>query len=285
MIGEARAQYLAWRGAAFAIPAVPSPIDPFIARALGGLAYAGAARARAAVRDNLTVIAPRLSRGEREALVRRTFTNQARNYLATLRLPHLDLARAVTTIPVRGWENVDAALASGRGVILGSAHFGQVSAVGPVVLALHRVPVSIVVEPIAPRLFDLINRTLRGSLGPSFVSSSEILRLARMLTRGGTIGVLGDRPVMGARLRIPFFGREAYLPTGHVVLAALTGAALIPAFAVPGPAAEMHPPLALIEGRGEDVLHANLLRWAAVLERLLAVAPDEWHVFERFWSA
>src|SRR5439155_21029870 len=88
-MNEATAQYFAWRGASLAVPALPSPVDPLLSRGLGAIAYAAAPNARAAVRANLTVVAPGLAAAERETLVRRAFVNQARNYLTTLRLPQM----------------------------------------------------------------------------------------------------------------------------------------------------------------------------------------------------
>lgn len=284
MIRPAQAEYLAWRGAALAIPAVPSPVDPLLARVLGRLAHASAPRAREAVRENLSVIAPSLSQAERDALARRAFVNQVRNYLATLRLPTLDVARVGSAVEVAGWEHVEAAVAARRGFVLASAHFGPLALVGPVALAAHGVRVAIVAEAIPPRLFELINRHLRGSLGASFVPSTQLVALTRTLRQGGGIGVLGDRPVAGARMRVPFFGRPANLPVGHVVLASRTGATLLPAFALPGPRGEIQPPLALVEGRGDDAVRENLTRWTAILERVIASDPAEWHVFERFWA-
>lgn len=283
MIGEARAQYFAWRGAAFAIPAVPSPVDPFLARALGGLAYAAAARARAAVRDNLGVIAPALGRSEREALVRRAFANQARNYLATLRLPSLDVSEAGRSLDLAGWENVEAARSAGRGIIFASAHFGPVALVGPVALAARDLSIAVIAEDIPPKLFELLNRHLRGAHGTSFLPASQTMQITRTLKRGGAIGVLADRPVTRVGLRVPFFGREALLPVGHLALAARTGSALLPSFALPGPRGEILPALELRPERGEAAQRENLTRWVAILERVIASAPDEWHVFERFW--
>lgn len=283
MIGEARAQYLAWRGAAFAIPAVPSPVDPFLARALGGLAYASAARAREAVRDNLSVIAPALGRDERESLVRRAFANQARNYLMTLRLPRLDVRKVGLGIHVAGWEHVEAARSAGRGLIFASAHFGPVALVGPVALAAHDLSVAVVAEDISPKLFELLNRHLRGAHGASFVPASQTMQITRILRRGEALGVLADRPVTGAGMRVPFFGRDTLLPVGHLALAARTGAALLPSFALPGPRGEVLPALELRAERGEAATRENLTRWVAILEQVIASAPDEWHVFERFW--
>jgi len=280
---DERLQYMAWRGATLAVPALPRPIDPGLARIAGALAYAFAPKARASVRANLEVVAPPLSATEREALVRRAFVNQARNYLATVRLPRLDPARV--DLVIEGREHIERARASGRGIVIASAHFGPLPLVGPVGLARLGLPLSIIAEAIPPRLFDLLNRTLRGSLGASFLPASEALGIHRHLKRGEAIGVLGDRAVTGVGMRIPFFAREALLPIGHLHLAARTGAALLPSFAFPGdpPRGVILPPLLLETARGDDAMRENLRRWVAVLEGVIASAPDEWHVFERIW--
>lgn len=280
---EARAQYYAWRGAAIAVPMLPRPIDPLLARAIGGLAYHAGRTGREAVRANLEVIAPALSRGERELLVRRAFVNQVRNYLWTVRLPTLDLNAG--TVETRGWEHIEAAQKQGRGVVLASAHFGPIALVGPMALATHRASAAIVAEAIPPKLFELINRQLRGSLGTRFIPASAPLALHRVLRAGGILGVVADRAIAAVTLTVPFFGRETRLPVGHLHLAARTGAALIPGFAHPGPPprGDVHPELALELGKGDDIVRENLRRWAAILERVIAQAPEEWHVFERMW--
>lgn len=269
-----------------AIPAIPSPVDPLLARAVGGLAYAASARARAAVRANLEIIAPSLRRDEREVLVRRVFVNQARNYLTTLRLPRLDMVRAARAIDVLGYDHVETALRRGRGIVFASAHVGPLPLVATVAIASRRLSVAVVAEEISPRLFEFLNRTLRGSLGGvSFLASSQVMAMARRLRRGEAIGMLADRPVAGARMRVPFFGREAFLPVGHLQLAASAGATLLPAFAYSGtrPRVEVRPALELATGRDEDATRENVMRWAAILEGVIASAPDEWQVFERFW--
>ena len=281
-----RAQYFAWRGASLAVPALPSPADGAIARLVGALAYAGAPNARAAVRANLEVVAPALSRSERELLVRRAFVNQARNYLTTLRLPRMRREIERARVSVEGWPNIEAARAGGKGVVLASAHFGPLPLVGAVALATYRLEVSVVAEAIPPKLFELLNRNLRGALGASFVPATQIRTLLRVLRNGGIIAILADRPVAGAAMRVKFFGRPALLPVGHVQIAAHSGASLVPAFTLPGtvPAARVCEPLTLVAGRDDEATLENLRRWVATLEPVIASAPDEWHVFERIWA-
>lgn len=281
----ARAQYFAWRGASLAVPALPSPVDPLIARGVGSAAYAAAPNARAAVRANLEVVAPALSRAERELLVRRAFINQARNYLTTLRLPRMRRRLPMNAVVVNGYANLERARARG-GVVVASAHFGPLPIVGAIGVAAYDLDVTIVAEAIPPKLFELINRNLRGALGASFVPATQLVTLLRILRRGGIVALLADRPVTGSGLRVEFFGRPALLPVGHVQIAARSGAALVPTFALPGRrlTAEIEPPLELVTGKDEGAVRENVRRWVARIEPVIARAPDEWHVFERIWD-
>lgn len=285
-MNEATAQYFAWRGASLAVPALPSPVDPLLSRGLGAIAYAAAPNARAAVRANLTVVAPGLAAAERETLVRRAFVNQARNYLTTLRLPQMRRERRSERVVVNGWHHIERARAQGAGIVFASAHFGPLPHVGALALAAHDLQVSVVAEAIPPKLFELLNRNLRGALGASFIPATQLMSLVRLLHRGGNIAILADRAISGHGLRVDFFGRPALLPVGHIQIAARSGAALLPVFTLPGtpPSADVGAPLALLPGKDDDAARQNLGRWVATLEPVIASAPDEWHVFERIWE-
>lgn len=279
-------EYYAWRLAASAVPSLPEALDETLSVALGSAFYAGQPRARANVRANLGVIRPGLPRGELESLVRRTFINQARNYIRTFRLPLLSTDDILRQVTITGWEHVSAARSAARGIVFATAHLGPLVLVGQVVSA-RGVGVSVIAEPIAPRMFALLNDRLRGAFGVTFISSRSAVTIHRVLRRGGAVGVLADRAVTGVGERVPLFGRPALLPAGHVLLAQRTGAPLIPGFAIRetgGFRAEILPPLELVEGRTAEALRENLSRWAAVLERYVARAPDEWAVFDRVWD-
>lgn len=279
-------QYAAWRFASATVPALPAALDNAIAIAVGGAAYGVAPRARAAVRANLAVMRPELPEDERERLVRRAFVHQAWNYTQMLRIPRLTRRQLLARVDISGWEHVESALARGSGLILASAHFGPIAVVGPAAAA--RGPrFHVLAEATEPRLFELINQRLRGSTGARFVPADAVMQIYRTLKGNGAVGVLADRAITGVGLRVPLFGRPALLPVGHVLLAMRTGAPLVPGFAAPGGRpfrGEALPPLDIEPGKGEGLARENLLRWAAVLERQIARAPEEWHVFERVWE-
>jgi KDO2-lipid IV(A) lauroyltransferase len=193
---------------------------------------------------------------------------------------------AADGVRVSGYANLEHAQATGAGVVIASAHFGPLPYVGALAVAVHDLQVTIVAEAIPPKLFELLNRNLRGALGASFVPANQLMTLLRILRRGGIIAILADRAVTRSGMRVDFFGRPALLPVGHVQIAARTGAALLPTFALSGvpPTAEVQAPLQLVEGKDDEAAGENLRRWVARLEPVIASAPDEWSVFERIWA-
>lgn len=250
----------------------------------GTIAYLAAPGARAAVRANLAVAVP--ERRDRERLVRRAFVWQARHYLEILALERMDPAAVHRAIRVVGWEHFLAAHEAGRGIVLASAHLGSVSVCGQVIVA-RGFEVTLPVEPGRSPFARLVNRA-RSSHGLSFVSTDAALGIHRVLKRGGTLGILADRAVTGVGERVPFFGREALLPSAHVALALRTGAVLLPAFAERdrrGLVARFEPAIALPRtGDHAADLREGMRRFLAMLEGEIRRRPDEWSVFERLWE-
>lgn len=251
----------------------------------GTVAYLASPRARAAVRANLAVAVP--ERRDRERLVWRAFVWQARHYLEILALERMDPAAVARAIRVVGWEHFLAAHERGLGVVLASAHLGSVSVCGQVVVS-RGFEVTLPVERGTSPLARLVNRA-RSSHGLTFVSTDSPLGIHRVLKRGGTLGILVDRAVTGVGERVPFFGREALLPSAHVALALRTGAALLPAFAERddggGLVARFEPEIALARtGDHAADVREGMRRFLVVLEGEIRRRPDEWSVFERLWE-
>ncbi|MDE3101816.1 MAG: lysophospholipid acyltransferase family protein [Chloroflexota bacterium] len=262
------------------LPALPDALDAPVGELVGTLAYLAAPRARAAVRSNLGVVCGR------PELARRVFVAQVRHYLETLRLLRLAPERVREMVELHGWPDLVRARDRGRGVVVASAHLGPVVLTGQI-LALHGLDVTVVVERKADEVGRVVDRA-RSAMGMKMVDTRSPLAIARVLRRGGIVGILADRAVTGVGERVPFFGREALLPSGHVALALRTGAALVPAFAMrDGRRLHAHigPELALPRTGDHDAdVREGVRRWAAVLERAVAGSPEEWSVFERVWA-
>jgi KDO2-lipid IV(A) lauroyltransferase len=265
-------------------PALPAWSHGPVAVLGGEIAYRAAPGAREAVRRNLGVVCP--DRRDRETLVRRTFVAQVRHYLEIFRLARLrpdQLAREVT---VTGWDGFVAAHARGNGVIIASAHLGPVSVCGQI-FAAAGYPVTLPIERESGALARAVNRARR-AMGIRFVETESALGVHRVLRRGEILAMLADRAVTGVGVRLPFFGREALLPSAHVALALRTGAALVPAFARrdgPRLLAQILPELELRRSGDRDAdVRAGVAAFARLLEDHVRQAPEQWSVFEPFWE-
>lgn len=265
------------------LPHVPSSLEVPIAKLGGMLAYRASAGGREAVRENLGIVAP--ERRDRERLVRLTFVEQVRHYVEIFRLAQLDHEKVRRLIVVEGWERFVRAAALGRGVILASGHIGPVSVCGQLIVA-NGYEVTLPIENESSELARAINRA-RTQMGLHVVATGSPMGIARVLKRGGTLGVLADRAVTGVGERVPFFGRPALLPSAHVALALRTGAVLMPAFAHRDGdvlRAVFEPELELSRTGDRDAdVREGVRRWAGVLERHIRPAPEQWSVFEPVW--
>ncbi|MDP9266085.1 MAG: lysophospholipid acyltransferase family protein [Chloroflexota bacterium] len=267
-----------------ALPSIPAALDGVLSEVVGTFTYLASPGARSAVRANLAVLAP--ERRRREALVRRTFVEQVRNYLEIFRIPRLRPERLLASVREEGWDQFVRAFARGRGVVIASAHVGPISVVGQIMVA-KGYPVTLPVERDSGGLSRSVNRA-RTRMGLRFVSTDSAIGIHRVLRRGEILAVLADRAVTGVGERVAFFGRPALLPSVHVALAMRTGAALVPAFAGREGGtmvARFHPAMELVAtgDRAAD-LRENMRRWAAVLEGAVSRAPEQWSVFERVWT-
>ena len=266
------------------LPEVPGPLITPIAEVLGTVAYAVSPTARAAVQANLEMIAP--ERATRRT-TRHVFVEQSRNYLDIFRLPRTDPAKIRASVEKRGWERFVQAHEQGKGVILASAHLGPISLVGQIIVA-HGYATVLPVETERSEVQRAVNRG-RAALGIHVVRTDTPLAVVRALRRGNVFGLLADRAITGVGERVPFFGRETLLPSAHIVLGLRTGAPVLPAFSLHEGTtlvASFEPALQLVAtGDREADVRAGMLQWAAVLERYIQRAPEQWTVFERVWSA
>ena len=265
------------------LPHLPAAFDYPIAAVVGTVTYRVSASARANVRENLAIVAP--ERTDRERLVRLTFVEQVRHYIELFRIARWDHETVRRTIVVSGWEHVVAAYERGNGVVFASAHLGPISVCGQIFVA-NGYDVTLPVEKETGELSRVINR-LRRRMGLTLVYTGSALGIHRVLRNGGALGLLADRAVTGVGERVPFFGREALLPSAHVALALRTGASLVPGFARREGRtmrARFEPELVLQRtGDHEADLRDGVRRWAELLEKHVRVAPEQWSVFEAFW--
>ncbi|MGH2736088.1 MAG: phosphatidylinositol mannoside acyltransferase, partial [Actinomycetota bacterium] len=218
----------------------------------------------------------------------------ARYWLETFRLvregPEFFLERFVCN----GADNLDGVLARGKGAVVLVGHLGNWDAAGAWVGARGNLLVT-VAEVLRPRrMFDFFLEH-RARLGMRIYPATKGVtrQLIEAVESGAVVAILGDRDLRGNGVEVEFFGERATLPPGPASIALRTGVPLLVAgvYGMQHPSgtrgwvAEISEPIELPEARGPEAV-AQLTRAAVpVLEGLIARRPEEWHVFQPFWSA
>jgi len=189
---------------------------------------------------------------------------------------------------IEGMEHINQALARGKGIILITAHLGNVDVLGQLPLT-YGIPFTGAVEHTRPeRLFQYTLR-LRQSHGLRLIpSDGSMMGLLRALKRGEIIGLPCDLGIAASTREVNFFGSPARLPDGPVRLALRTGAPLIPGFGLRLPddtfLARIEPPIQPPQtGDREADITTGVEMVVKVLERYISQHPDQWLMAKPIW--
>ncbi len=282
--------YYAFRLAGALAPHIPPRLAYRLAGPLGTVIYR-LSPLRCNVEDNVShVLGEPIGSPHVQRIARRIFANQCRNYFDLLRVSGLSAAYVRKAVrQLSGVEHVDHALSRGHGLVLVSAHAGNIDLAGQI-LAVLGYRVTAVAEHLRPeRLFDYVRRA-RESHGLTFIPSDGSLRpVFRALRANEIVGLALDRNVSAAGRLVDFFGRPARLPDGYLSLALRTQAALVLAFCRRRPdntfSIEIEPEVELARsGDLERDIATNMPRALALFEGYLRRNPDQWVLFQRVWE-
>jgi len=246
------------------------------------------------LRANLRVVTGgTLSEQELAELTARGLRSYARYWQEAFRLPTLSSERIVANTEVVGLEHLKKARDSGRGLVMVLPHSGNWDAAGVWFVDFLGGPFMTVAERLKPE--SLYNRFLayRESLGFRVVPltggprpSTEVLR--EWLDGSGVTCLLVDRNLGSGGVPVDFFGRTATMPGGGALLAAQTGAALIPTvcqFTDKGWRLVFSPEIP-VEGPGrlKDRVGGAMQSVADAFAESIARQPEDWHMLGRIWG-
>ena len=273
---------------AFAGP-LPPRVGYGLGRPLGALLHATSPRLRRILAFNFRhVLGPDASEEEGQTVVRRACVNLVKSHYDLFRLSRLSTDEILAMTHVEGQELMHEAVARGKGVIMFSAHFGNVDILIQVPSALG-VSISTPVEHIqSERLFQYTLR-LRTSHGlQMYPTGGPMTGLYRALKRGEVVGLAADRGIDVSTRKVEFFGSPASLPEGPVRLALRTGAALVPGFGRRLPDNSFHariePALELPNtGDREADVATGMKMVVEILEREISQEPEQWLLAKPVW--
>ncbi len=234
------------------------------------------------------VLGPNADPDRVQQLVRQLCVNIAKGHYDLIQLNRLGDEEIKARVRIEGREYIDRILDEGRGVIVVSAHLGNVDVVGQLPM-VYGVPTTSVVEHIQPeRLFRYL-LSLRASHGLRLIpSDGQMMDLFRALKRGEIVVLIGDRAIGDNARAVELFGSPTHLTDGPVQLAVRTNTALIPAFVerLPDDSFLVHiePPLDIPRTGDRDAdVAAGMEMVIAVMERYIAKHPEQWMVARPVW--
>lgn len=238
---------------------------------------------------NLRIARPGLDEAAHAALLREAMTEGGESITEIVKIWGAGAERALGLVrEVRGQALLDAALQTGKGVIIAAPHLGCWELLN--YWLCSRTPMAILYRPPRIAIMEPLLRKVRGALAPEQVRAegAGVRTLYKRLAAGGTVGILPDqKPRAGEGEFAPFFGRTALTGVLLPRLAARTGATVLFAFAERLPRGDGFRIHLLAAPKG--VADANMAIACAALNRgvedcvALAFAQYQWH-YKR-WSA
>jgi KDO2-lipid IV(A) lauroyltransferase len=182
---------------------------------------------------NLRIVMPQLDSAEQAALLREVMIESGKSVVELAKIWGGGAERALGLIrEVRGEALLDAALATGKGVIIAAPHLGCWELLN--YWLCRKTPMAILYRPPRVTAVEGLLRKVRGALAPEQVRAdgAGVRTLYKRLAAGRTVGILPDqKPRAGEGEFAPFFDRDALTMVLLPRLAARTGATVLFAFA------------------------------------------------------
>lgn len=256
-----------------------------VARGLTGILRLAVPRFTRIAHRNLQLAFPEFDEAQRRRCLDGCFRNMAGILTAVAKFPLITKSNVGEWIRYEGFEYFEAALRRGKGVVFATGHLGnwELSAYAH---ALLSAPMGFVVRPLDNPLLDRLSIYYRTLSGNQVISRRESARpLLQMLRANQAIGILADQNTTEDRgIFVNFFGIPACVDAGLAKLAAHTGAAIIPGFAVWSDAEgryilKFYPP---IEATGDQLRDTQAVQSA--LEQAIREYPEQWLWIHRRWK-
>jgi KDO2-lipid IV(A) lauroyltransferase len=250
-----------------------------------GLLDRGIPRLRRTAMVNLTFAWPDRDRQWREAIVDGVFRSIGRMIAVFAHFPAIGKSNVDQWIRYEGLEHFQGAKQRGKGVLFATAHLGnwELSAFAH---ALMTEAMTVVVRPLDNPAIDRMVEERRASSGNNLLSKRDFARsILEALRRNEAVGILVDQNSAPENAAfVPFFGKLASSNLTFAKLAARSGAAVIPGFAVWQEAEKRYILRFYPEIPMSGDAAADTARIQATVEAAIREYPDQWLWIHRRWK-
>jgi predicted LPLAT superfamily acyltransferase/glycosyltransferase involved in cell wall biosynthesis len=188
-------------------------------------------------------------------------------------------SEGVFEIEAQGFENIVAPVEARAGLIMVTAHVGGWDMASTKLKTRVDYEFKMVRFEAEGLTFERVIDKKRGEdIAPS------VFEIRAVLERGGTVGLMGDRP-LGRQLElVKFFGRLAVMDATPFRIAGLCDVPVLFTFGFKGPANSYHFYATQTYRYSKDESVKGLNQYAQTLEAFMRKYPDQWFNFYSFWK-
>jgi len=193
------------------------------------IGYIGRNRSPKRYLDAIQEASPGTSRSDADGILSEFWLNHQRKFLSLFLVPRLMPDNIQDWVEFRGLEHLDEALKAGKGALLPYPHFGD-ERIHHISIALRGYPLSVVSSDYA----DYASASRAAKLDPvrkihpvGFRGDSPRWMI-QWLRKNGILQIASTAESGTKGIWVRVLGKELYLPSGWIRLAALTGARIVP---------------------------------------------------------
>ena len=221
-----------------------------------------------------------------QATARRTFTHLGK---ALFEVILMNPSRSKALVTFEGLENLESALAFGKGVIYVTGHIGNWELMAGTVSQIA--PVTGIGAPLEPEELNKMIVGLRSKMGATMIvrgrpgATRELIRVFR---ENRVLGILMDQDTDVEGAFVDFFGRPAWTPTAAAQMANKFGAPVV--FGYTHRCSEnrhriiIEGPLSLSKtGNDDEDARVNTALFTKLLEQAILKQPEQWVWMHRRW--
>jgi len=262
-----------------------------IAAAVAEVCYHFFGRQRRALNENLAHVLGTSNPREVDAVARRAFRNFGKFVIDFIHYPVMTREECHQRLAFNQWVELDAVMASKRGMLIVTMHLG-VYDLGGAALAAYDYPVHAIGENYGYKKMDELIHDSRRRLGMKIIPNERVgPGVIRALKRGEILALAIDVPPPGQSITVDFLGAPAEVSSAPARVALRTGAWVVPSIVYRGPESDsiIRPLLdthsVRYEPTGDEERDVRALtrQIMAAFEPMVRAHPEQWFIFRPVW--
>jgi lauroyl/myristoyl acyltransferase len=283
--------YYLFRITIFLTSPLPLWLGYRVAAGVAEVCYHFFGRQRRGLNQNMAVVLNSDDPAEVDAHARRAFRNFGKFVIDFIHFPAMTRDEVHKRLVFYQWNELDDAVAAGKGVIMPTMHLG-VWDLGAASLAAYGYPINAIVDTFSDEKLDALVHESRRNLGMNVITRDQAgPSLIRRVKRGEILAILIDVQPGDQTVEVEFMGKTATVSAIPARLALATGAKVVAALALRGQERDtaIRPVIEEVGARFEpsgdqdrDVRGLTQLMMDS-FERLMVGYTDQWLLFHPLW--